>query len=143
MSKRRATRSTSTFLLATGILVALFFSMTTSAKANSKGPKCLTIDTDLQKRKVKNFPHRLHQENFVQLCQTCHHKKPNVTETPCHNCHKEKKRKGVPAMRKAAHKMCKGCHEGKKATTPGSEVKGMDLDDCDVCHAHDRECMKP
>jgi len=135
-------------LICFAVLAALAFSPATSM-AND-GPECLTIDTNGKKKKVPNFPHRLHQKKYVKDgCKHCHHKagqdKPkqkDATGKACHECHKGKKG-AAPKMSKVAHKVCKKCHKGKKASNAGSSAKGQKLDKCKTCHASKRDCMKP
>ncbi|MBI5528434.1 MAG: cytochrome c3 family protein [Deltaproteobacteria bacterium] len=73
------------------------------------------------------FNHKAHADKVGQgKCNTCHHssKGDGSDAKGCKECHKaekgEKDGKEVPAMKDAAHKKCKGCHEKdaeKKAPT--------------------------
>lgn len=135
---------TAVMCLITALLSFALVLNASAAMADNIGPECLLLDTNRKKRRVVNFPHRLHQKKYVKGgCKVCHHEKPDAYKIPCHNCHAFKRRHGVPQMRKAAHKMCNGCHNGKKASNHKSKIKGRDLTECDACHKLDRECMKP
>jgi len=137
-------------LVGVALVIGLAMSPAVSMAAE-EGPECLTIDTNGKKKKVPNFPHRLHQHKYVKDgCKHCHHKakqdtpkQKDATGKACHTCHKGKKVNGEPKMSKVAHKVCKHCHKGKKATNPGSSAKGKKLDKCKTCHASKRDCMKP
>ena len=93
----------------------------------SIGPADITLQTE-KARKPAEFPHRQHQDAYC--CTVCHHVKNEIMEIDkCSRCHnKDMGNAGVNSFKKAAHKLCKDCHqrvnlEGKDAPT-----------NCSGCH---------
>ena len=84
----------------------------TGVFAQDKGPASLTIDYDGKKKKVANFTHAEHQKHMK--CNECHHKAAEgATPKACHSCH-HKKKGDAPAIKKAYHDNCIGCHKKEK-----------------------------
>lgn len=92
-----------------------------------------------------HFDYSLHGRHTRQHkeCGTCHHVKDKATgqltyvageEHSCATCHGEREVDGVPALRRAAHLSCVGCHEGRKAA---NKPTGPVL--CVGCHDRARQ----
>ena len=115
--------------LVLGVAVLAAFTL---AYAKVKAPdKPLTIDTkDVYKKKKKTpvvFPHAAHK---ALKCQKCHHTwKEGEAVKKCGACHKEKKDKKSPGLKKAFHNQCQKCHKAYK-----KEKKKTGPTSCTKCH---------
>lgn len=80
-------------------IVALIAALTFvgSVSAMAAGPESITLNA---KNGNVTFAHKKHQELVKGDCKTCHEKAPGKIEG---------------FGKDAAHKLCKGCHETKKA----------------------------
>ena len=85
-------------------IIALIAALTFvgSVSAMAAGPESITLNA---KNGNVTFAHKKHQELLKNECKTCHEKGPGKIE----GFNKD------PINKDAAHKLCKGCHEEKKA----------------------------
>ena len=108
-------------------LSALFIAGNAFGVEVSIGPADITLQTE-SKRKPADFPHRQHQDSYA--CTVCHHAKDDVMVIDkCASCHTlDISNPDVNSYKKAAHKLCKGCH--KVVNKEGSEAPIK----CSGCH---------
>jgi predicted CXXCH cytochrome family protein len=108
-------------------LSALFIAGNAFGVEVSIGPADITLQTE-SKRKPADFPHRQHQDSYA--CTVCHHAKDEVMVIDkCGSCHTlDISNPDVNSYKKAAHKLCKGCH--KVVNKEGSEAPIK----CSGCH---------
>jgi predicted CXXCH cytochrome family protein len=108
-------------------LSALFIAGNAFGVEVSIGPADITLQTE-SKRKPADFPHRQHQDSYA--CTVCHHAKDEVMVIDkCASCHTlDISNPDVNSYKKAAHKLCKGCH--KVVNKEGSEAPIK----CSGCH---------
>ncbi len=113
-------------LIVTGLIV-LFIAGNAFGVEVSIGPADITLQTE-SKRKPADFPHRQHQDSYA--CTVCHHAKDEVMVIDkCASCHTlDISNPDVNSYKKAAHKLCKGCH--KVVNKEGSEAPIK----CSGCH---------
>ena len=108
-------------------LSALFIAGNAFGVEVSIGPADITLQTE-SKRKPADFPHRQHQDSYA--CTVCNHAKDEVMVIDkCASCHTlDISNPDVNSYKKAAHKLCKGCH--KVVNKEGSEAPIK----CSGCH---------
>ena len=108
-------------------LSALFIAGNAFGVEVSIGPADIILQTE-SKRKPADFPHRQHQDSYA--CTVCHHAKDEVMVIDkCASCHTlDISNPDVNSYKKAAHKLCKGCH--KVVNKEGSEAPIK----CSGCH---------
>ena len=108
-------------------LSALFIAGNAFGVEVSIGPADITLQTE-SKRKSADFPHRQNQDSYA--CTVCHHAKDEVMVIDkCASCHTlDISNPDVNSYKKAAHKLCKGCH--KVVNKEGSEAPIK----CSGCH---------
>jgi predicted CXXCH cytochrome family protein len=108
-------------------IAALFIAGSVMAVEVSIGPADMSLQTEAAK-KPATFPHRDHQEMFA--CTACHHVKDEVMIIDkCAGCHtKDISIADVNSYKKAAHKLCKGCHKGVNKEGKAAPIK------CSGCH---------
>jgi len=96
--------------------------------AQETGPETIAFPAKMGE---VTFPHRSHQSMGID-CTTCHHMGAG---TKCHDCHNQDKvvdGKTAPKFVKAAHTLCRGCHEEKEAA---GQPAGPTKKNCKGCHS--------
>ena len=108
-------------------LIALFIAGNAFGVEVSIGPADIVLQTE-SKKKPARFPHRQHQDAYG--CTACHHAKDEVMVIDkCASCHTlDISNPDVNSYKKAAHKLCKGCHKVVNKEDSEAPIK------CSGCH---------